>query len=64
MDGIILYSLIVTLSILVIGLIAILIALYRLMKEQANMIRTYKEIEDILNKKIELLEEHVKLLKS
>ena len=63
MNGIILYSFIM-LSILIIGLVAILIALWRLLKEQANMIRTYKEIEGILNEKIELLEEHIELLKS
>lgn len=63
MDGIILYTFIL-LSILIIGLVAMLIALWRLLKEQANMIRTYKEIEGILNEKIELLEEHIELLKS
>ena len=63
MNGIILYSFIM-LSILIIGLVAILIALWRLLKEQANMIRTYKEIEGILNEKIELLEKHIELLKS
>lgn len=63
MDGIILYSLVV-LSILFIGLVAILIAMWRLMKEQANMISIYKEIEGILNEKIELLEKHIELLKS
>lgn len=63
MDGIILYVLIM-LSILIIGLVAILIATWRLMKEQANMISIHKEIEGILNEKIELLEEHIKLLKS
>ena len=63
MNGIILYSFIM-LGILIIGLVAILIATWRLMKEQANMIRIYKEIEGILNEKIELLEEHIKLLKS
>lgn len=63
MNGIILYVLIV-LSILIIGLVAILIASWRLLKEQANMISIYKEIESILNEKIELLEEHIELLKS
>ena len=63
MDGIILYSLVV-LSILFIGLVAIVIAMWRLMKEQANMISIHKEIEGILNEKIELLEEHIELLKS
>lgn len=63
MNGIILYAFIV-LSILIIGLVAMLIASWRLLKEQANMIRTYKEIEGILNEKIELLEEHIELLKS
>lgn len=63
MDGIILYVLIM-LSILIIGLVAILIAMWRLMKEQANMISIHKEIEGILNEKIELLEKHIKLLKS
>ena len=63
MNGIILYVVLV-LSILIIGLVAILIALWRLLKEQVNMIRTYKEIEGILNEKIELLEEHIELLKS
>lgn len=63
MSALVLYSL-VMLSILIIGLVAILIALWRLLKEQANMIRTYKEIEGILNEKIELLEEHIELLKS
>ena len=63
MNGIILYSFI-TLGILIIGLVAILIALWRLLKEQANMIRTYREIEGILNEKIELLEKHIELLKS
>ena len=63
MNGIILYSFIM-LGILIIGLVAMLIALWRLLKEQANMIRTYKEIEGILNEKIELLEEHIELLKS
>ena len=63
MNGIILYSFIM-LSILIIGLVAILIALWRLLKEQANMIRTYREIEGILNEKIELLEKHIELLKS
>lgn len=62
MNGIILYSFIM-LGILIIGLVAMLIALWRLLKEQANMIRTYKEIEGILNEKIELLEEHIELLK-
>jgi hypothetical protein len=52
------------LGILIIGLVAILIATWRLMKEQANMISIYKEIEGILNEKIELLEEYVELLKS
>ncbi len=63
MSDIILYTFIL-LSILIIGLVAMLIALWRLLKEQANMIRTYKEIEGILNEKIELLEEHIELLKS
>ena len=63
MDGIILYSFII-LGILIIGLVAMLIASWRLLKEQTNMIRTYKEIEGILNEKIELLEEHIELLKS
>lgn len=63
MNGIILYSFIM-LGILIIGLVAILIATWRLMKEQANMISIYKEIEGILNEKIELLEEYVELLKS
>ena len=63
MNGIILYAFIV-LSILIIGLVAMLIAMWRLLKEQVNMIRTYKEIEGILNEKIELLEEHINLLKS
>ena len=62
MNGIILYV-VLMLSILIIGLVAILIASWRLLKEQANMIRTYKEIEGILNEKIELLEEHIELLK-
>lgn len=63
MNGIILYSFIM-LGVLIIGLVAMLIASWRLLKEQANMIRTYKEIEGILNEKIELLEEHIELLKS
>lgn len=63
MEGIILYSFIM-LGILIIGLVAMLIASWRLMKEQANMISIYKEIEGILNEKIELLEEHIELLKS
>ena len=63
MNGIILYSFI-TLGILIIGLVAMLIASWRLLKEQANMIRIYKEIEGILNEKIELLEEYIELLKS
>ena len=63
MDGIILYTFIL-LSILIIGLVAMLIALWKLLKEQANMIRTHKEIEGILNEKIELLEERFELLKS
>lgn len=63
MNGILLWVIIVLL-ILLIGFVAILVTLWGLMKEQSNMIRTYKEIEDILNEKIKLLEEHIKLLKS
>lgn len=54
---------IIVLSILLIGFVGVLIAVCRLLKEQTNVITTYKEIEGILNEKIKLLEEHIQLLK-
>ena len=58
MNGILLWIIIVLL-ILLIGLVGVLIAAYRLLKEQINVIKTYKEIEGILNERIKLMEEHI-----
>ena len=63
MNGLLLWIIIVLL-ILLIGLVGVLIAVCRLLKEQTNVITTYKEIEGILNEKIKLMEEHIQLLKT
>ena len=47
MNGLLLWIIIVLL-ILLIGFVGVLIAAYRMLKEQANAITTYKEIEGII----------------
>ena len=63
MNGILLWVIIVLL-ILLIGFVGVFIAVYKMLKEQSNMITTYKEIEGILNERIKLMEEHIQLLKT
>ena len=63
MNGILLWVIIVLL-ILLIGFVGVFIAVYKMLKEQSNVITTYKEIEGILNERIKLMEEHIQLLKN
>ena len=63
MNGILLWVIIVLL-ILFIGFVGVFIAVYKMLKEQSNVITTYKEIEGILNERIKLMEEHIQLLKN